>query len=115
MSGAGSRREEGSEAPTKLLPPTLPHLLTHILTYALTRFRTCYALEAAHSLRSYVLRATHRDDDDVARVVACCLRHRLRKDPLEQVDSGDRVVKVFCQVFGLNPDDREAFQLALAA
>ena len=55
------------------------------------------------------------NDDDVARVVACCLRHRLRKDPLEQVDSGDRVVKVFCQVFGLNPDDREAFQLALAA
>ena len=45
------------------------YLLTHILTYALTRSRTCYALEAAHSLRSYVLRATHRDDDDVARVV----------------------------------------------
>ena len=55
------------------------------------------------------------NDDDVARVMACCLRHRLRKDPLEQVDSGDRVIKVFCQVFGLNPDDRDAFQLALAA
>ena len=55
------------------------------------------------------------NDDDVARVVACCLRHRLRKDPLEAVDSGDRVVKVFCQVFGLNPEDRDAFQLALAA
>ena len=58
---------------------------------------------------------TEVNDDDVARVMACCLRHRLRKDPLEQVDSGDRVVKVFCQVFGLNPDDRDAFQLALAA
>ena len=55
------------------------------------------------------------NDDDVARVMACCLRHRLRKDPLEQVDSGDRVIKVFCQVFGLNPDDRDAFQLALAS
>lgn len=55
------------------------------------------------------------NDEDVARVVACCLRHRLRKDPLEAVDSGDRVVKVFCQVFGLNPEDREAFQLAAAA
>ena len=55
------------------------------------------------------------NDEDVARVVACCLRHRLRKDPLEAVDSGDRVVKVFCQVFGLNPEDRDAFQLALAA
>jgi magnesium chelatase subunit I len=54
------------------------------------------------------------NDDDVARVIACCLRHRLRKDPLEQVDSGDRVIKVFCQVFGLNPEDRDAFQLALA-
>ena len=55
------------------------------------------------------------NDEDVARVMACCLRHRLRKDPLEAVDSGDRVVKVFCQVFGLNPEDRDAFQLALAA
>ena len=54
------------------------------------------------------------NDDDIARVMACCLRHRLRKDPLEQVDSGDRVIKVFCQVFGLNPEDRDAFQLALA-
>jgi len=26
------------------------------------------------------------------------LRHRLRKDPLEQIDSGDRVVKVFCKL-----------------
>ncbi len=54
-------------------------------------------------------------DDDVARVVACCLRHRLRKDPLETIDSGDRVVKVFCQVFERpEPSDRRGFQLALA-
>jgi magnesium chelatase subunit I len=48
--------------------------------------------------------------------VACCLRPRLRKDPLEQIDSGDRVVKVFCKVFE-RPDnsDRSAFALALAA
>ena len=69
---------------------------------------------AARALAAFEGR-TEVNDDDVARVMACCLRHRLRKDPLEQVDSGDRVVKVFCQVFGLNPDDREAFQLALAA
>jgi len=52
----------------------------------------------------------------VARVVACCLRHRLRKDPLEQIDSGDRVVKVFCKVFerAVSADRRE-FELALAA
>ncbi|MFM7240264.1 MAG: magnesium chelatase ATPase subunit I, partial [Cyanobium sp.] len=55
-------------------------------------------------------------EDDVARVAACCLRHRLRKDPLEQIDSGDRVVKVFCKVFERGePADRSAFELALAA
>ena len=69
---------------------------------------------AARALAAFEGRA-EVNDDDVARVMACCLRHRLRKDPLEQVDSGDRVIKVFCQVFGLNPDDRDAFQLALAA
>jgi magnesium chelatase subunit I len=54
-------------------------------------------------------------DDDVARVAACCLRHRLRKDPLETIDSGDRVVKVFCKVFERpEPSDRGAFALALA-
>ena len=69
---------------------------------------------AARALAAFEGRA-EVNDDDVARVMACCLRHRLRKDPLEQVDSGDRGIKVFCQVFGLNPDDRDAFQLALAA
>jgi magnesium chelatase subunit I len=55
-------------------------------------------------------------DDDVARVVACCLRHRLRKDPLEQIDTGDRVIKMFCKVFERpEPSDRSAFELALAA
>ena len=57
-------------------------------------------------------------EDDVARVAACCLRHRLRKDPLEAVDSGERVVKVFCQVFERPLPSGEAelraFDLALA-
>jgi magnesium chelatase subunit I len=49
-------------------------------------------------------------------VAACCLRHRLRKDPLEQIDSGDRVVKVFCKVFErAEASDRRQFELALAA
>ncbi len=38
-------------------------------------------------------------EEDVARVISCSLRHRLRKDPLEQVDSGDRVIKAFCKIF----------------
>ena len=55
-------------------------------------------------------------EEDVARVASCCLRHRLRKDPLEQVDSGERVVKVFCKVFERNDSgDRTEFELALAA
>jgi magnesium chelatase subunit I len=32
------------------------------------------------------------------------LRHRLRKDPLESIDSGYKVAKVFNQVFGLGED-----------
>ena len=55
------------------------------------------------------------EEEDVARVVCCCLRHRLRKDPMETVDSGDRVVKAFCKVFQrAEPETLEPFQLALA-
>ncbi|MDE5097914.1 MAG: ATP-binding protein, partial [Trichodesmium sp. St16_bin4-tuft] len=39
--------------------------------------------------------------EDVGRVITMCLRHRLRKDPLESIDSGDKVKKVFNRVFGL--------------
>lgn len=39
--------------------------------------------------------------DDIRRVITLCLRHRLRKDPLESIDSGYKVQKVFAQVFGL--------------
>ncbi len=59
---------------------------------------------------------TEVSEDDVARVVSCSLRHRLRKDPLEQVDSGDRVVKVFCKVFDRSEDaNLSDFELALAS
>jgi magnesium chelatase subunit I len=39
--------------------------------------------------------------DDIKRIIALCLRHRLRKDPLESIDSGSKVNKVFAQVFGV--------------
>lgn len=39
--------------------------------------------------------------EDVRRVIGLSLRHRLRKDPLETIDSGYKVDKVFSQVFGL--------------
>ena len=37
--------------------------------------------------------------DDIAKVITLCLRHRLRKDPLESIDSGDKVFKVFKEIF----------------
>nr|BDA98670.1 Mg-protoporyphyrin IX chelatase [Rhodomonas sp. NIES-1730] len=36
---------------------------------------------------------------DIQAVITMCLRHRLRKDPLETIDSGDKVQKVFDEVF----------------
>jgi magnesium chelatase subunit I len=39
--------------------------------------------------------------DDIRRVITLCLRHRLRKDPLESIDSGYKVEKTFCRVFGV--------------
>jgi magnesium chelatase subunit I len=39
--------------------------------------------------------------DDIRRIIALCLRHRLRKDPLESIDSGSKVVKIFANVFGV--------------
>jgi magnesium chelatase subunit I len=39
--------------------------------------------------------------NDVGRTIVLCLRHRLRKDPLETIDSGHKVNKAFNQVLGL--------------
>lgn len=39
--------------------------------------------------------------DDIRRVATLALRHRLRKDPMESIDSGYKVEKVFAQVFGV--------------
>jgi magnesium chelatase subunit I len=36
---------------------------------------------------------------DIYRVIPLCLRHRLRKDPLESIDSGDKVRDIFKEVF----------------
>ena len=37
---------------------------------------------------------------DIFRIIPLCLRHRLRKDPLESIDSGEKVREVFKKVFG---------------
>lgn len=36
---------------------------------------------------------------DIEAVITLCLRHRLRKDPLESIDSGDKVKTVFEEIF----------------
>ncbi len=43
--------------------------------------------------------------EDIGRVITMCLRHRLRKEPLESIDSGEKVKKVFNRVFGLLESD----------
>ena len=42
--------------------------------------------------------------EDIFRVIPLCLRHRLRKDPLESIDSGDKVREVFKRVFGFGQE-----------
>ena len=37
--------------------------------------------------------------DDIGTIITLCLRHRLRKDPLETIDSGDKVREVFKEIF----------------
>ena len=48
---------------------------------------------AAYNGRSKV------DVDDIEKIITLCLRHRLRKDPLESIDSGDKVSSTFEEVF----------------
>jgi len=36
---------------------------------------------------------------DIEAVITLCLRHRLRKDPLESIDSGDKVQSIFEKIF----------------
>ena len=43
--------------------------------------------------------------DDIRRVMPLCLRHRLRKDPLETIDSGYKVEKSINRVFGLDIEE----------
>jgi magnesium chelatase subunit I len=42
--------------------------------------------------------------DDIGQIITLCLRHRLRKDPLESIDSGDKVSKVFKEIFEIEED-----------
>jgi magnesium chelatase subunit I len=37
--------------------------------------------------------------DDIKRVITLCLRHRCRRDPMESINSGDKVNSVFQKIF----------------
>nr|YP_010922895.1 protochlorophyllide reductase magnesium chelatase subunit [Colpomenia sinuosa]WJZ45211.1 protochlorophyllide reductase magnesium chelatase subunit [Colpomenia sinuosa] len=39
------------------------------------------------------------DIEDIEKIIVLCLRHRLRKDPLESIDSGYKVKKIFEEIF----------------
>ena len=41
---------------------------------------------------------------DIQKIITLCLRHRLRKDPLEAIDTGEKVEKVFKKYF-INEDE----------
>lgn len=45
--------------------------------------------------------------DHIRRVITLCLRHRLRKDPLESIDSGYKVEKAFGRVFGVEVEEED--------
>ena len=59
---------------------------------------------AAKALTAFEGRA-EVEPNDIRRVIALSLRHRLRKDPLESIDSGYKVEKVFCRVFGMELEE----------
>ena len=54
---------------------------------------------AAKALTAFDTR-TEVTAEDIFKIVTLCLRHRLRKDPLESIDSGTKVQEVFSTVFG---------------
>ncbi|MEH1768589.1 magnesium chelatase ATPase subunit I [Nostoc sp.] len=64
---------------------------------------------AAKALTAYEGR-TEVTVNDIHRVITLCLRHRLRKDPLESIDSGYKVAKVFSRVFGVELPESDTAQ-----
>ena len=38
--------------------------------------------------------------DDIRRTIPLCLRHRLRRDPMESINSGEKIQQTFDKIFG---------------
>ena len=56
------------------------------------------ATRAAKAITSFENR-TEVTLDDIKRTIVLCLRHRCRRDPMESINSGDKVQSVFKQIF----------------
>lgn len=52
---------------------------------------------AAKALAAYTNKESV-DVSDISRVIKLCLRHRLRKDPLDSIDSGEKINTILAQV-----------------
>ena len=37
--------------------------------------------------------------DDIKRTITLCLRHRCRRDPMESINSGDKIDAIFQKIF----------------
>ena len=53
---------------------------------------------AAKALAAFEMR-TEVTLDDIKRTITLCLRHRCRRDPMESINSGDKIEAVFQQIF----------------
>jgi magnesium chelatase subunit I len=53
---------------------------------------------AAKALAAFEKR-TEVTKDDIKRTIHLCLRHRLRKDPMESINSGEKIFKIFENIF----------------
>jgi magnesium chelatase subunit I len=56
---------------------------------------------AAKALTSFENR-TEVTIEDIKRTITLCLRHRLRRDPMESINSGTKIENVFAQIFSAN-------------
>jgi magnesium chelatase subunit I len=59
------------------------------------------ATRAAKALAAFEKR-TEVTKEDIGRTLPLCLRHRLRRDPMESISSGDKIESIFSKVFALD-------------
>ena len=102
-----------SGGPASVYADGAPSIDPGVFDLGLPMFGICYGFQVmAQALGGEVAKTGSREYgrtevtvDDLSRIIVLCLRHRLRKDPMETIDSGDKVKDVFMEVFGLEEDE----------